>query len=143
MANTYYISFFFSHIIFLKSQVSKQVDTQINNQINKSYFHICFLCSYFKLYIRQLEDGDFMHIANFGKYDYVKASFWGSLFYLSGSLTAEQMILMQKVLHKFLIKTETQSFYVKAIELPRPVSGVCFPVNITFERKTLYVFLLL
>lgn len=39
---------------------------------------------------------------------YVEANFWGSLLYLSGSLTAEQMILMQKVLNKFLIKTETE-----------------------------------
>lgn len=38
-----------------------------------------------------------------------------SLLYLTGSLTAEQMIPVQKVLHKFLIKTETWTFYVKAV----------------------------
>lgn len=38
-----------------------------------------------------------------------------SVLNLTGSLTAEQIILMQKVLHKFPIKTETWTFYMKAI----------------------------
>lgn len=45
------------------------------------------------------------------------------------------MILTQKVLHKLLIKTETWTFYGKAISLPVPVSAVCFPVNIQFEKR--------
>lgn len=93
-----------------------------------------------------MENGDFIYNVkdHFGKCDSMKKQISGEVFIIFNcQLAAEKMILMQKVLHKFLIKTETWTFYVKTIYLLMPVYVVHFLVNIKLKRELLYAFLLL